>query len=134
MTTPEMYLIKAECEARTGKNAEAATTLKTLRRARFKDQTVAENVGSSVSLETVLDERAREMSYIWRVYDIKRRNGADNANISLKRKILTDPSDLSTEVEITLGPNDPRWALPFNTLEVSIMGWEQNPGWEEPDA
>ncbi len=134
MTTPEMYLIKAECEARAGKNAEAATTLKTLRRARFKDQTVADNVGSSVSLETVLDERAREMSYIWRVYDIKRRNGSDKANISLKRRILTIPSDLSTEVELILGPDDPRWALPFNTLEVKIMGWEQNPGWDEPNA
>jgi len=68
------------------------------------------------------------------VYDIKRRNGSDKANISLKRRILTIPSDLSTEVELILGPDDPRWALPFNTLEVKIMGWEQNPGWDEPNA
>jgi len=131
MTTPEMYLIKAECEARAGKNSDAANTLKTLRRARFKDQTVADEVGSSVTLQTVLDERAREMSYIWRVNDIKRLNGSDNAGISLTRTILTTRTDLTTKQELVLGPDDPRWALPFNTLEAKNMGWEQNPGWEE---
>lgn len=132
MTTPEMYLIKAECEVRTGKGAEAANTLKTLRRARFRNQTVADNVGSSVTLQTVLDERAREMSYIWRVNDIKRLNGADKANISLRRNVLKTKTDLSSAYELVLGPDDPRWALPFNTLEAKNMGWEQNPGWEDP--
>ena len=128
MTTAEMYLIKAECEARAGNAAAAAEDLKTLRRTRFYDQTAAENVSGSV--QEILDERFREMGNFFRFYDIKRLNGAENAGIHITREILTDPTDINSVTTLDIAPDDPRWALPFYRYEVERMGWEQNEGWE----
>ena len=129
MTTAEMYLIKAECEARSGETGMAAETLKTLRRTRFMDDASAE-AGVTGSVQEVLDERLREMGAFWRFYDVKRLNGAENAGIYVRREILTDPTDLSTRIQLEIAPDDPRWALPFYTFEAATMGWEQNGGWE----
>ena len=128
MTTAEMYLIKAECEARAGNTGAAAEDLKTLRRTRFYAQTAAENVTGSV--QEVLDERFREMGSLWRFYDIKRLNGAENAGIAIRREILTDPTNINTVTTLEIAPDDPRWALPFFRYEAERMGWEQNAGWE----
>ena len=128
MTTAEMYLIKAECEARAGNTGAAAEDLKTLRRTRFYAQTAAENVTGSV--QEVLDERFREMGSLWRFYDIKRLNGAENAGIAIRREILTDPTNINTVTTLEIAPDDPRWALPFYRYEAERMGWEQNAGWE----
>ena len=128
MTTAEMYLIKAECEARSGETGMAAETLKTLRRTRFMDDASAE-VGVTGSVQEVLDERLREMGAFWRFYDVKRLNGAEDAGIYVRREILTDPADLSTRTQLEIAPDDPRWALPFYSFEAEMMGWEQNEGW-----
>lgn len=128
MTTAEMYLIKAECEARAGNTGAAAEDLRTLRRTRFYDQTAADNVTGSV--QDVLDERSREMGSLWRFFDIKRLNGAENAGITIRRAILTDPTDLNSVTTLEIAPDDPRWALPFYRYEAERMGWEQNAGWE----
>ena len=87
----------------------------------------AENIGGSV--QEVLDERTREMGAFWRFYDIKRLNGAENAGIYIRRDILTDPSDLNSVTRLEIAPEDPRWALPFYSLEAEKMGWQQNEGW-----
>ena len=128
MTTAEMYLIKAECEARAGNAAAAAEDLRTLRRTRFYDMVAAENIGGTI--QEVLDERTREMGAFWRFYDIKRLNGAENANIHIRREILTDPSDINSRILLEIAPNDPRWAIPFYSQEVEMMGWAQNSGWD----
>lgn len=127
MTTAEMYLIKAECEARAGNATAAAEDLKTLRRTRFYDQAAAEDIGGS--LQEVLDERTREMGAYWRFFDIKRLNGADNAGIHVVREVLTDPTDITTVTTLDIAPDDPCWALPFYPIEAEQMGWEQNGGW-----
>ena len=126
-TTAEMYLIKAECLARAGNTAEAANVLRTLRRTRFTTQAVADNYGGSI--QEVLDERAREMAMVWRFFDIKRLNGAENANIILKRTIMTDRTDMNSAIDIEILPNDPRWALSIPLEQCILMGWERN-GWE----
>ena len=54
MTTAEMYLIKAECLARSGKTGEAAELLKMLRRTRFMNENAANNIGGNV--QDILDE------------------------------------------------------------------------------
>lgn len=128
MTTAEMMLIKAECLARTGKTSEAAQILKDLRKTRFINEEAANNIGGSV--QEVLEEREREMTYLWRFYDIKRLNGAENAGISIKRKILSNQMDLNSVTEMVISADDPRWALPFYKNEAAAMGWEQNEGWE----
>jgi tetratricopeptide (TPR) repeat protein len=128
MTTAEMYLIKAECLSRAGKTAEAAEVLKVLRRTRFMNDASANNIGGSVP--EVLDERYREMTGLWRFFDIKRLNGAENAGISIRRQILSDQKNPNSVIELVIGPNDGRWALPLYKVEAANMGWEQNRGWE----
>lgn len=127
MTTAEMMLIKAECLARSGKNDEAAQVLKDLRATRFMNAEAANNIGGSV--QDVLDERERELTNIWRFYDIKRLNGAENAGISINRVILSNPKDINSKTILTIAPDDPRWAMPIYRGEVANMGWEQNKGW-----
>ncbi len=129
MTTAEMYLIEAECLARSSKTGEAAEVLKTLRQTRFMNESVANNIGGSV--QDVLNERMREMGAEWRFFDIKRLNGAENAGIYIRRRILSDISDPNSVTELVIAPDDPRWALPFNPLEAERMNWAQNSGWEE---
>jgi len=124
LTTAEMYLIKAECLSRAGNTADAATALRTLRRARFTTTAAADAIGGSV--QEVLDERAREMTELWRFFDIKRLNGAENANISIHRQVLTDVSDVTSAQNVVIAPNDSRWALPFTFQQILLMGWEQN--------
>ena len=124
MTTAEMYLIRAECLARAGNTTEAAHTLRTLRRTRFTTTEAANNIGGSI--QEVLDERAREMTELWRFFDIKRLNGAENANIRIKRTIMTNLADVNSTQEIEIAPNDPRWALPIRNQQLILMGWEQN--------
>ncbi len=128
MTTAEMMLIKAECLARDNKTSEAAQVLKDLRKTRFMNEAAANNIGGSV--QEVLDEREREMTYLWRFFDIKRLNGAENAGISLKRKVLSNQMDLNSVTEMVISADDPRWALPFYKNEAQAMGWAQNEGWE----
>lgn len=129
MTTAEMYLIKAECLARSGKNEEAAEVLKTLRRSRFTNAEAANRIGGSI--QEVLDERAREMTPFWRYYDIKRLNGAEKAGISLTREVLTDYKDISSRKRITIAADDSKWAFPIYKPELDKMGWQQNKGWGE---
>lgn len=129
MTTAEMYLIKAECLARSGKTTEAAEILKTLRASRFTDSEAANNIGGSI--QDVLDERSREMTPFWRFYDIKRLNGAEKAGISITREILTDYTDINSRKTITIAPDDARWAFPIYKQELEKMNWEQNKGWGE---
>ncbi len=129
MTTAEMYLIKAECMARTGGvESDVVNVLKTLRRTRFSDTNVADNVGGTV--QNVLDERYREMGVFWRFFDIKRLNGAENAGIEIRRKILSDPTDPNSVTELVIPANDLRWALPIYETQCELMGWKQNAGWE----
>ncbi|MCD8185697.1 MAG: RagB/SusD family nutrient uptake outer membrane protein [Rikenellaceae bacterium] len=124
LTTAEMYLIQAECLARVNRTEEAAEVLRTLRRTRFTDMEAAENIGGSV--QEALDERAREMSELWRFYDIKRLNGAEKANISITRTVLTSPTDIHSTQTLVIAPDDPRWAIPIDNQQLILMGWEQN--------
>ncbi len=128
MTTAEMYLIEAECLARSGQTAEAAEALKTLRRTRFMNEAAADAIGGSV--QEALDERSREMGTFWRYFDVKRLNGAEHANIYIRHSVPTVATDPTNTTEISIAPDDPRWALPFYKPEAERMGWEQNPGWE----
>ncbi|MCK9305798.1 MAG: RagB/SusD family nutrient uptake outer membrane protein [Bacteroidales bacterium] len=129
MTTAEMYLIKAECMVRTGASeSNVAEVLKTLRRTRFSNQAVADNIGGTV--KDVLDERFREMGAFWRFFDIKRLNGAENANIEIRRKVLADPTNPNAIIDLVIPANDPRWAMPIYQTQCELMGWQQNVGWE----
>lgn len=90
------------------------------------NENAANNIGGNV--QDILDERMREMGAEWRFFCIKRLNGAENAGIAIRRKILSDITDPNSVTELVITPDDPRWALPFNPQEAENMGWRQMKG------
>ncbi len=119
LATDEMYLIKAECQAR--RNDEGAmTTLNTLLKFRYKSNSFIPKIASNSTeaLSKILLERRKEL--VWRGLrwtDLKRLN-EEGANITLTRNL-----DGNT---YTLPPNDPRYVLPIPDDEISLSGIVQN--------
>lgn len=75
-TTAEMYLIKAECLARTGMVSEALAVVNTLRAKRIRPGTTV-NLTAANQAEAVtkiLQERRREIPFVQRWYDLRRFN------------------------------------------------------------
>ena len=127
-TVPEMMLIKAECIAR-GINGDETVDaiLKKLRDNRFKPGEVPT---ITWTIENVLKERRRELSFFWRWYDLKRLNAVEGANIWVKKDHYETLLDAGTPIikdRIQIAPNSNHYALPINVSELHILGWDQNP-------
>lgn len=121
VTTAEMYLIKAECLARTGQKEAAMDMLNAVLIKRWESGTfeplVAENDQSALNL--ILAERRKELVFRdLRWIDIKRLN-KEGAGISIKRMI--------DGKELVLQPNSNRFAIPLPTDIISLSGVQQNP-------
>lgn len=108
-TTPEIYLIAAECEARVGSVSKALEHLNTLRDMRIKNNVHYKNTPEKTkeeALKLVIDERRREFAFIGatRLIDLKRLNRE-----AWFAKTITHSADGETW---TLPPNDPRYIMP----------------------
>ncbi|MGJ1534308.1 RagB/SusD family nutrient uptake outer membrane protein [Sphingobacterium multivorum] len=121
ITSSELLLIVAECQARLGSIDKAAETLDLLMIKRWDKNSFKPYVftDKDVALGTILNERRKELLFrglCWS--DVKRLN-RDGAGIILSRKINNQ--------EFVLAPNDKRYAiaLPEDVLEMTEM--EQNP-------
>lgn len=124
----EIYLIRAECNARLGKVPEAMADLNTLLRTRWNpnasapskaylDKT-ASNVDGALSL--ILSERRKELVYRGlRWSDLKRLNKEPKYAITLKRVL--------NGITYELAPNDLRYAcyIPLSILTLTTL--KQNP-------
>jgi tetratricopeptide (TPR) repeat protein len=125
VSTAELVLIQAECEARTGDFNLAMTQLNNFRANRFlaPDVHVLNAITREQAIQHVLDERQREFMYKGtRMFDIKRLNAHHNANISITH---IDPTD---NKEYTLEANSPKWNLAIPPNEIAIAPeLEQNP-------
>lgn len=110
LTTADLYLMKAECEARLGNIDEANSALNILREKRFRNGTYTPvNFTNQATILTfVKDEIRREkaMSTL-RVFDIKRYNRFDNDNISITHSFGGET--------VTITPNSLNWAFPIAT-------------------
>lgn len=109
LSTPEIYLIAAECEARIGSVAKALGHLNTLRDMRIKNNVQYVNIPEKTreeALKLVIDERRREFVFngLFRLIDLKRLNRE-----SWFAKTITHSADGETW---TLPPNDPRYIMP----------------------
>ncbi len=120
IATDEMYLVKAECEARKGNVANAMDDLNTLLVKRWKAGTFVPltATNSDEALHIILTERRKELidrGVRW--MDIKRLN-KENANIVLIREIEGQT--------YTLQPNANYYALPLPADVIKASGIPQN--------
>lgn len=116
----EVYLIRAECLARTGNLADACTTLNQLLQNRYTPATFTpfSSGDHDIVLRKVLTERRKELAWRGtRWNDLKRLN-RDGANITLTR-------NLDGKI-YTLPPNDPRYVLPIPDDEIALSHIQQN--------
>ncbi|TCC95029.1 RagB/SusD family nutrient uptake outer membrane protein [Pedobacter hiemivivus] len=120
IATDEIYLIKAECDARLKIGDFGMQSLNTLLKTRFKEGKFIPKtaISSDVALSIILAERRKELLMRdLRWMDIKRLN-KEGANIKLTR-ILGDQT-------YVLQPNDPRYALPIPEDVIRLSGMPQN--------
>lgn len=121
LAVDEVYLIKAECLARSGKEEQAVESLLSLLAKRYvsgKTPSADEVVEGKTVLQTVLEERRKEL--VWRGlrwHDIKRYN-RDGHNITLTRTLGGQT--------YTLPANDPRFVFPIPDDEIEYSGITQN--------
>lgn len=117
MSTPEMYLIAAECEARIGTVDKAMHYIDQLRDARIIHNTHLEGVvtNKDEALKIVLDERRKElaMTGCFRIIDLKRLNKEPRFAKTIVHTI--------NGVDYKLEPNSPRYVfpIPLNVLQFN---------------
>lgn len=126
LANDEIYLIKAECLARSGKSSDAMHVLDQLLVKRWNPNATSppkpyENqtaVTSEIALDRVLLERRKSLIFRnIRWTDLKRLN-LEGRNIVLTRKLGDNV--------YTLEPNSPRYVLPIPDDEIALSGISQN--------
>ncbi|WEK18402.1 MAG: RagB/SusD family nutrient uptake outer membrane protein [Candidatus Pedobacter colombiensis] len=121
LAVDEVYLIRAECQARTGKTIAALEDLNTLLLKRFATGTFVPiaAVDEIDALRKILIERRKELCYRGlRWTDLRRLNKDPRFAITLTR-------NLNGEI-YTLPPNDLRYTFEIPQNEILITGLEQN--------
>ena len=117
VSSPEIYLIAAECEAREGSVERAIALINKLRDNRIKNNTDIVAIDRSDALQKVLEERRRElaMSGMVRYIDLKRLNQE-----SQFAKTITH---VTGEGMFSLEPNSPLYVLP---IPAKVMRFNKN--------
>lgn len=109
---PEMMLIKAECLARKGEDANALSIVNQLRQYRYSinDYAPLSITGTASALTLILQERRRELFLHGglRLFDLKRLNRDPNFKVNLERTSFTGGI-----VKATLQAGSPRYLMPF---------------------
>jgi tetratricopeptide (TPR) repeat protein len=121
LTTDELYLIRAESQAKAGNTSEALTDLNDLMRNRWLDGQFTDITAltATEALQKIRTERRKELLFRGQRWtDIRRYNLEDSA-ITLKRII--------NGVTYTLPPNDNRWQILIPWNEVNRSSITQNP-------
>ncbi len=124
-TTAEMYLIKAECLARTGDVPGAMSALNMLRVKRMKTGTPALTAESKdIAIKIILEERRREMPFTMRWFDLRRINNNDDPNDDVVLTKTFYPFTASSvqadqaPITYTLDKNSKRYATPLPRTEI----------------
>lgn len=121
IATDEIYLIRAECNARLGNISNALSDLNTLLYKRYKSGTFAPlQISNSYDLlVTILNERRKELIYRGlRWMDIRRLNKDSRFAINLKRVLGNNTYELP--------PNDPKYVLLIPDVVIGLTGMKQN--------
>lgn len=122
MATDEMYLIRAECNARVGNTQAAMNDLNTLLKTRWKAGTYIDltAANSNAALVLIVGERRKELCFRnLRWSDLRRLNKDAQFQTTLTR---------TTNGQVySLAPNSPLYVLPLDPIETTSGGLQQNP-------
>lgn len=122
IATDEIYLIRAECNARLGNTVAAMADLNTLLVTRWKTNTFVPYTAHTPdnALKQILTERRKELLYRGlRWTDLRRLNKDSRYAVTLTRVV--------NGMVYTLPPNDPKYAFPIPDNEIKLSGIAQNP-------
>lgn len=122
ITTAEIYLTRAECNARLGDYEKAMEDLNLLLQHRYVHGNFTPLVAATgqEALTLVLRERRKELLFRnLRWSDLRRLNGDPDFAITLTRTISGET--------FTLPPGDLRYTYPIPDDEIMLSGIEQNP-------
>jgi starch-binding outer membrane protein, SusD/RagB family len=124
IATDELYLIRAECQARKNNLTGAIDDLNTLLRTRWRTGTYVNlTVGTQTQaqvLNLVLLERRKELAFRGRRWNDLRRLNRESSTAFVIKRFLNNQ-------EYTLAPNDNRYVYPIPQEEISRSGIAQNP-------
>ena len=117
VSSPEIYLIAAECEAREGSVERAIALINKLRDNRIKNNTDIVATDRNDALQKVLEERRRElaMSGMMRYIDLKRLNQ--------ESQFAKTVTHVTGEGTFSLEPNSPLYVLP---IPAKVMRFNKN--------
>jgi len=121
LANDEIYLIRAECQARKGNKDAALADLNTLLAKRWKTGffTPVQATSADDALGKILLERRKELCFRGlRWTDIRRLNKEDAFKSTVTHII--------NNTVYTLPPNDPKYALPIPSNEIQLSGLVQN--------
>jgi hypothetical protein len=122
--TSEMYLIRAEANAQTGKPVEANLDLSTLKTARIAGYVHVPLAGQAL-LDEIQNERRRELAaegHRW--FDLKRTTRVIN-------RPVTGIGNRNAQVKTSLTSTSPKWVWPIPEVEVRANpNIVQNPGYQ----
>lgn len=127
-STSEMYLIIAETKARKGDISGAMADIEKVRINRFAaaDYTpLALPTDKKAAIQTVIDERRREMPFTIRWYDIRRINvDAETDNITIRRKFYPlngSQVDMNAApIDYVIEPDSRLFARPLNDAVINL--------------
>ncbi|WP_209866112.1 RagB/SusD family nutrient uptake outer membrane protein [Chitinophaga sp. OAE865] len=126
ITTGEMYLVKAECQARLGDFNGGIATLNILRAKRMKPGPWVNlaAVDKADAIKKILLERRREIPFTQRWFDLRRYNNNDDPNddVTVTKSFFkftaTAISGNEPPINYTLEKNSRKYALPINNVDI----------------
>lgn len=122
LANDEIYLIKAECEARLNDIDTAMAVLNKLLKTRWKNTATYTNLtatNSDEALKQILNERRKELAFRGlRWGDLRRLNQEASYATSITR--------IFNNQNYILVPNSKNYTFPIPTQEILISGFEQN--------
>lgn len=122
IATNEIYLIRAECNARLNNLTEAISDLNILIEKRFKTGTYSpfQTTNLDTALTKILEERRKELPFTGQIrwQDLRRLNKDSRFAKTLVRKV--------NGVLYQLPPNDKKYVYPFPQNEIRLAGIQQN--------